>query len=268
MLRWQPWQVSGRHIWTTLWRALLRARSQYTELRHRRRLRREVLAICLNLPGSFFLKLLLLLQLHDRLSIALGLRQLTLAGNRNSSSGCCIVNGPGVLALIELFNVSAVAGDLILSLLFFCSLCFLPFSVMRFESLLFCVVGYQSVYLVLELLFILLFISVAFALLTFFLCCTAFGSLQAHATSFGSESSLPQKPLDDALHLCVGDYLGHRHLGSLAHRAQAARVIYYFLVFNGVKALYNLELDAPKAARQLATRRQRGLVHQPVTKLT
>ena len=214
------------------------------------------------------MKLLLLLQFHDRLSIALGLRQLTLAGNRNSSSGCCIVNGPCVLALIKLFDISAVAGDLILSLLLFCSLGFLPFFFLRFASLLFCVVRYQLVYLVLELLLILLFISIAFTLLTFFLCCAAFGFLQAHATYFGSESSLPQKPLDDTLHLGVGDYLGHRHLGSLAHRAQAARVIYYFLVFNGVKALHNLELDAAKAARELATRRQRGLVHQPVTKLT
>jgi len=39
------------------------------------------------------------------------------------------------------------------------------------------------------------------------------------------------------------------------------------LVFSGVKAFYNLELDAAKAARELAAWSERGLVHQPVTKL-
>lgn len=112
-----------------------------------------------------------------------------------------------------------------------------------------------------------LFVFIALTLFTFFLCCTTFGFLQAHGTYLGSEGSLPQEPLDDTLHLCVWDYLGHRHLSSMAHGTHSSGAIFQFLVLGGVKAFDNLELDAAKAARELATWSQRGLVHQSITKL-
>lgn len=53
----------------------------------------------------------------------------------------------------------------------------------------------------------------------------------------------------------------------MTHGAHAARAIVQLLVLNRIEAFHNLELDAAKAARELAAWSERGLLHQPVAKL-